>query len=106
MTHQYIISGMSCNGCRTKVEKTLNEIDGVQAEVTLNPPTATITMDKHVSTEKFQEVLSTAGNYTIEMDSPKNHSETSVKSCCSGHKKENHYHHKTETKKASIHTFV
>jgi len=104
MTHQYIISGMSCNGCRTKVEKTLNEVEGVQAEVTLNPPTATITMEKHVPTEKFQEVLSAAGNYTIEMDSPKNHGETAVKSCCSGHKKEHHDHHKTETKKAHQHS--
>lgn len=94
---------MSCNGCRTKVEKTLNEVEGVQAEVTLNPPTATITMDKHVPTEKFQEVLTAAGNYTIEMDSPKNHGEA-VKSCCSGHKKENHDHHKTETKKAHQHS--
>jgi len=98
MTHQYIISGMSCNGCRTKVEKTLNEVEGVQAEVTLNPPTATITTEKHVPTEKFQEVLSAAGNYTIEMDSPKNHGEA-PKSCCSGHKKENHEHHKSEPKK-------
>ncbi|MEN2489945.1 heavy metal translocating P-type ATPase [Flavobacterium sp. B11] len=104
MTHQYIISGMSCDGCRKKVEKTLNEVEGVQAEVTLNPPTATITMDKHVATEKFQEVLSAAGNYTIEMDSPKNHGE--AKSCCSGHKKENHNHnhHKTETKKVHVHS--
>ncbi|WP_343588524.1 heavy metal translocating P-type ATPase [Flavobacterium sp.] len=104
MTHQYIISGMSCNGCRTKVEKTLNEVEGVQAEVTLNPPMATITMDKHVPTEKFQEVLAAAGNYSIEMDSPKNHGE--AKSCCSGHKKENHNHnhHKTETKKVHVHS--
>lgn len=88
---------MSCNGCRTKVEKLLNEVEGVQAEVTLNPPTATITMEKHVPTEKFQEVLSAAGNYTIEMDSPKNQGE--AKSCCSSHKKEHHDHHKTATKK-------
>ncbi|MHC0442381.1 heavy metal translocating P-type ATPase [Flavobacterium sp. 3-210] len=104
MTHQYIISGMSCNGCRTKVEKTLNEVEGVQAEVTLNPPTATITMDKHVPTEKFQEVLAAAGNYTIEMDSPRNHSETVEKSCCSGHKKEHHDHHKSEIKKVHQHS--
>jgi Cu+-exporting ATPase len=90
MTHQYIISGMSCDGCRTKVEKTLNTIEGIQAEVTLNPPLATITMEKHVSTEKFQEVLSEVGKYTITMDSPKNHNETAIKSCCSGHKKESH----------------
>jgi Cu+-exporting ATPase len=101
MTHQYIISGMSCNGCRTKVEKTLNEVEGVQAEVTLNPPLATITMDQHVPTEKFQEVLVAAGNYTIEMDAPKNHTETAVKSCCSGHKKEQD--HKKETPKIQQH---
>ncbi|MDP5201256.1 heavy metal translocating P-type ATPase [Flavobacterium sp. DG2-3] len=103
MKHKYIISGMSCNGCRTKVEKTLNEVEGVQAEVTLNPPTATITMDEHIPTEKFQEVLAAAGNYTIEMDSPKNHGEA-AKSCCSGHKKEEHSHHKTETKKVYQHS--
>ena len=95
---------MSCNGCRTKVEKTLNEVEGVQAEVTLNPPTATITMDEHVPTEKFQEVLAAAGNYTIEMYSPKSHGETAVKSCCSSHKKEEHSHHKKETKKVHQHS--
>lgn len=98
---------MSCDGCRKKVEKTLNEVQGVHAEVSLNPPTAIITMDKHVPTEKFQEVLAAAGNYTIEMDSPKNHGEAAVKSCCSSHKKEhhghNHDHHKTATKKVHQH---
>ena len=98
MTHQYIISGMSCDGCRTKVEKTLNTIEGIQAEVTLNPPLATIMMEKHVPTEKFQEVLSEVGKYTIAMDSPKSHNETAIKSCCSGHKKESHAdHHKKES---------
>ncbi|MEP7094096.1 MAG: heavy metal translocating P-type ATPase, partial [Flavobacterium sp.] len=98
MTHQYIISGMSCDGCRTKVEKTLNTIEGIQAEVTLNPPLATITMEKHVPTEKLQDVLSEAGKYTIEMTTAKNTAETSAKSCCSGQKKDNHegHHHKKE----------
>lgn len=98
MTHQYIISGMSCNGCRTKVENTLNTIEGVQAVVTLNPQTATITMDKHVATEKFQEVLTAAGKYTIEMKSSKDTEEPIVKSCCSsknGHEHKNHEQKKT-----------
>ncbi|RKR11079.1 Cu2+-exporting ATPase [Flavobacterium sp. 90] len=99
MTHQYIISGMSCDGCRKKVEKTLNTIEGIQAEVTLNPPLATITMEKHVATEKFQEALTEAGKYTIEMTSSKHTSEAPAKSCCSSNKKENHegHHHKKET---------
>ncbi|WP_432221150.1 heavy metal translocating P-type ATPase [Flavobacterium sp. TMP13] len=78
MTHHYEISGMSCNGCRTKVEKTLNTIEGVQATVTLDPPAATITMDKHIPIDDFQEALSAVGDYTItsEHEKPK-------KSCCS-----------------------
>jgi P-type Cu+ transporter len=94
MTHQYIISGMSCNGCRTKVENALNTIEHVKAEVTLNPPMAVITMDKHVATEKFQEVLAAAGNYTIEMKSSTNTEESAVKSCCSPKNEHDHKNHK------------
>jgi len=101
MTHQYIISGMSCDGCRKKVEKTLNSVEGIQAEVTLNPPLATITMEKHVPTEKFQEVLTEAGKYTIEMTSSKSATEPAVKSCCSSHNKDNHAGHE-HTKKATV----
>ncbi len=46
MTHTYTITGMSCNGCRTKAEKALNELDGVEAVVTLDPPTAAIASEK------------------------------------------------------------
>jgi Cu+-exporting ATPase len=65
MIHTYTITGMSCNGCRTKVEKALNEIDGVQASVSLDPPIATITSEKPVSVFKFQKALYAAGNYII-----------------------------------------
>ena len=66
MTYTYQVSGMSCDGCRTKVEKTLNQIEGLSAEVTLNPPMATIMTQQHITTEKLQTVLSKAGNYIIE----------------------------------------
>lgn len=102
MTHQYIISGMSCNGCRTKVEKTLNEVEGIHAEVTLDPPMATITMEKHVPTEKFQEALSAVGKYTIEMKSPTHGTAPAAKSCCSGHKKEDHTSHSHKKEKTVI----
>ncbi|WP_029272245.1 heavy metal translocating P-type ATPase [Flavobacterium sp. KJJ] len=88
MTHQYIISGMSCDGCRKKVEKTLNTVEGIQAEVTLNPPLATIKMENHISTEKLQKALSEAGKYTIEMTSSKNTAAVPIKSCCSSQKKD------------------
>ena len=66
MKHTYQVSGMSCNGCRTTVEKTLNQIEGLSAEVTLNPPMATITMKQHITVGKLQTALSKAGNYVIE----------------------------------------
>lgn len=67
MTHNYKLTGLSCDGCRTKVENALNAIEGVSAVVTLDPMEATITMEKHVPTEELQKALSGAGHYTIEM---------------------------------------
>ncbi|HSN47767.1 MAG TPA: heavy metal-binding domain-containing protein, partial [Flavobacterium sp.] len=65
MIHTYTITGMSCNGCRTKVEKALNEIDGVEATVSLDPPVATITTEKQIPIFKLQKVLYAAGSYII-----------------------------------------
>ena len=56
---------MSCNGCRTKVEKSLNEMEGVEATVSLDPPMAIITTEKNVPIFKFQKALYAAGNYII-----------------------------------------
>lgn len=67
MKHTYQITGMTCDGCRTKVENALNGIDGVAATVTLEPAAAVITMDTHIPTEKLQDALSAVGNYKIEM---------------------------------------
>jgi Cu+-exporting ATPase len=97
MIHTYNITGMTCDGCRAKVEKTLNTIEDVEATVSLNPPVATLTMEKHIPTEKLQEALTAVGKYTIEMrkGDVKEQSETkkaSENSCCStqshNHKKE------------------
>lgn len=70
---------MTCNGCLSKIEKALNSIEGVKAVVTLTPPEAVITMDKHISTQMFQKALSEIGNYTIEEinEEHKNHSNSS-----------------------------
>jgi len=67
MKHTYQITGMSCNGCRSKIEKVLNGIEGISATVTLDPPEAEVTMEKHIATEDLQRALSAAGNYGIEM---------------------------------------
>lgn len=83
MTHTYKITGMTCNGCRTKVEKTLNAIEGIEAQVTLDPPMAVITMDKHVPTAQLQDSLSKAGKYTIEPSTGNHDPKKKEDSCCS-----------------------
>nr|WP_314836658.1 heavy metal translocating P-type ATPase [uncultured Flavobacterium sp.] len=98
MIHTYSITGMTCDGCRSKVEKALNTIEGVEAKVALNPPIATITMEKHIPTTQLQEALTAVGKYTIEMNNGKilvqaPANETTAKSCCSTHSHE----HKKET---------
>ena len=87
MKHTYQITGMSCNGCRTSVEKALNSIDGIDASVTLDPPVATVTMENHFPIEKLQEALSEAGNYSISVGNATNNTSEKVaepvkKSCC------------------------
>ncbi|MEC5167475.1 Cu+-exporting ATPase [Flavobacterium sp. PL11] len=70
MTYKYTITGMFCDGCRTKVEKALNVMEGIEAKVTLDPPVATISMQKPVQTTQFQEVLTAAGKYSIKVFNP------------------------------------
>jgi len=70
MKYTYTINGMHCNSCRTKVENALNSIEGVEAEVTLDPPAAVISMQKPIQTTQFQEVIAAVGNYTIKVFNP------------------------------------
>ena len=70
MKYTYTINGMHCNSCRTKVENALNSIEGVEAEVTLDPPKAEISMQKPIQITQFQEAVAAAGNYTIKVFNP------------------------------------
>ena len=96
MIHTYNITGMTCDGCRTKVEKKLNAMDGVEAKVSLHPPIATLTMVKHIPTTQFQEALAAVGKYNIEMSTSKiplqATNDITNKPCCTSpshsHKKE------------------
>lgn len=71
MQYQYKLSGMSCDGCRTTIENAINQLPGVQAKVTLDPPLLTIESAKEISTEQLQETLAKLGNYHIgELNKP------------------------------------
>jgi copper chaperone CopZ len=62
----YSVKGMTCNGCRTKVEATLREVDGVEsATVTLEPAEAILVTEENMATETLNAALADAGNYHI-----------------------------------------
>ena len=67
MKHTYHIQGMTCNGCRSHVEKTLSEVEGVSnARVNLEQEEAAIETESHIPIETFQKVLQEDGdNYSI-----------------------------------------
>jgi Cu+-exporting ATPase len=67
MKHTYAISGMTCNGCRSNAESTLNNIKGVlKANVNLDEGKAEVEMEHHISTETLQQDFLKAGlHYTI-----------------------------------------
>lgn len=65
MKYTYHIEGMSCKGCRKKVEDALNTIDGLSSVVSLDPPVATITTSSPISVDTLQAQLSKVGNYMI-----------------------------------------
>lgn len=64
MKHTYNIHGMTCNGCRNHVEKTLLQVEGVSnATVDLEQAEATIEMESHIPIETFQEALKNDGGF-------------------------------------------
>lgn len=67
MKHTYTIVGMTCNGCRSHVEKTLANIDGVtSASVDLEKAEATLEMDSELNLSTLQNAMKEdGGHYSI-----------------------------------------
>lgn len=77
MTHTYNISGITCNGCVTKVKSELLKLgDVLGADVRIEAPQATISMQRHIPTATLQKALSNAGDKYIitEADTSMHHS--------------------------------
>lgn len=77
MTHTYTVTGMSCTGCSTSVEKSLRSLANVtNVTIDLKKSEATIEMTSHIPLEKLQEALLKAGlHYTIELPGTSNSTE-------------------------------
>ncbi len=58
MKHTYSVSGMTCDGCKSSVEKSLSKLEKIeQVTVNLEQEEATIKMSSHVSIEALQKAL-------------------------------------------------
>ena len=73
MTHIYNITGMTCAGCEAKVKHYLESIPGITvSDISKDTQSATISMDKHVSTDELQQALGgTDSKYQISIDTQK-----------------------------------
>lgn len=61
------IEGMMCNHCTGRVEKALNDLDGVTAEVSLEGKSATVTLSKDVSDETLVQTVTDAGYEVVDI---------------------------------------
>jgi copper chaperone CopZ len=58
MTHTYHLAGMTCGSCEAKVKDDLFRIPGVTGvDVSRTGSSVTITMDKHIALQTFQQAL-------------------------------------------------
>ena len=69
MKKKMIIEGMMCSHCSGRVEKALNALDGVTAEVRLEEKAALITLERPVSDETLTKAVTDAGYEVISVQS-------------------------------------
>jgi len=66
MNHTYSLQGITCDGCVAKVQAALQAVAGVtRADVTKEPPLATVTMAAHIPTATLAEAVSAASAYML-----------------------------------------
>jgi|SRR5690625_256648 len=66
MTQHYIVHGMTCNGCKSSVEKALKNIPEVtHIEIELESGITEIESDKEIPIEKLNKAVENAGSYSI-----------------------------------------
>ena len=61
------IEGMMCAHCTGRVEKALNDMDGVTAAVSLEGKSADVTLSKEVSDEALVKAVTDAGYEVVEI---------------------------------------
>lgn len=68
MEKTMLIEGMSCGHCSARVEKALNQLDGVNATVDLDKKTAFVKLSKDVSDEILTKAVTDAGYEVVSVN--------------------------------------
>ena len=62
------IEGMTCNHCKANVEKALNGIDGVEAEVNLEEKIANVELEGGVTDAELVQAVTDAGYEVVSVE--------------------------------------
>jgi copper chaperone CopZ len=65
------INGMSCSHCQARVEKVLNEIEGVEAKVELKKNRAIVNLKQDVKDDTLINVVTEAGYEVVSITEKK-----------------------------------
>lgn len=66
MEHDFTIVGMHCESCVDKITRALRGIPGVtSAKVSLHPPKAQVSMERHLPLADLQSAVGQVGDYTL-----------------------------------------
>lgn len=63
-TKTFIVEGMTCENCKARVERYINDMDGVVGKVNLKKKELVVSMEKEVSDEEIKAAIEKAG-YTL-----------------------------------------
>lgn len=62
-----IIEGMTCDHCKNRVEKCINDMDGAAAKVNLKKKQAIVSLEKDVSDEQIKTAIEKVGYTVVEI---------------------------------------
>ncbi|MDO5510371.1 MAG: heavy metal translocating P-type ATPase [Weeksellaceae bacterium] len=77
-TETYQVHGMTCNGCRKKIDETLNAITGISAEVNLDTHTATISSTNKIDLDAINRAFAEKGDYSLQPNSKEDSSSNQI----------------------------
>ncbi|MBE6886903.1 MAG: heavy-metal-associated domain-containing protein [Ruminococcaceae bacterium] len=63
----FVVDGMTCEKCKARIERYLNDISGVAATANVKKKEVTVSMAKHYSDDEITSVIEKAGFKVLEI---------------------------------------